>query len=58
MEKIALKSDQQIRRGFALANRGAFFAARVEFTAALRLTAQGLDNQRNTTSTARPRAPG
>ncbi len=49
MEKIALQSDQQIRRGFALANRGAFFAARAEFTAALRLTAQGLDDQRNTT---------
>ena len=28
---------------------GAFFAARAEFTAALRLTAQGLDDQRNTT---------
>ncbi len=49
MEKIALQSDQQIRHGFELANRGAYFAARAEFTAALRLIAQGLDNERNTT---------
>jgi hypothetical protein len=32
-----------------LANRGAYFAARAEFTAALRLVAQGLDNERNST---------
>ena len=49
MEKIAAQSDQQIRHGFELANRGAYFAARAEFTAALRLIAQGLDNQQNTT---------
>ena len=49
MEKIATQSDQQIRHGFELANRGAYFAARAEFTAALRLIAQGLDNERNTT---------
>ena len=49
MEKIAVQSDRQIRHGFELANRGAYFAARAEFTAALRLIAQGLDNQRNTT---------
>ena len=49
MEKIAVQSDQQIRHGFELANRGAYFAARAEFTAALRLIAQGLDNERNTT---------
>jgi len=49
MEKIALQSDQQIRHGFELASRGAYFAARAEFTAALRLIAQGLDNEGNTT---------
>ena len=49
MEKIATQSDQQIRHGFELASRGAYFAARAEFTAALRLVAQGLDNERNTT---------
>ncbi len=49
MEKIATQSDQHIRHGFELANHGAYFAARAEFTAALRLIAQGLDNQHNTT---------
>jgi len=49
MEKIATQSDQQIRHGFELANRGAYFVARAEFTVALRLIAQGLDNERNTT---------
>jgi tetratricopeptide (TPR) repeat protein len=48
MEKIAAQSDQQIRHGFELAGRGAYFAARAEFTVALRLIAQGLDNERNT----------
>jgi len=50
MEKIAAQADQQVRHGFELANRGAYFAARAEFTAALRLIAQGLDNDRNTTA--------
>ncbi len=50
MEKIATQSDQQIRHGFELANRGAYFAARAEFTAALRLIAQGLDNEENRTA--------
>ncbi len=49
MEKIATQSDQRIRHGFELANHGAYFAARAEFIAALRLIAQGLDNQGNTT---------
>jgi tetratricopeptide (TPR) repeat protein len=48
MEKIAAQSDQQIRHGFELANHGAYFAARSEFTVALRLIAQGLDNDGNT----------
>jgi hypothetical protein len=50
MEKIATQSDQRIRHGFELANHGAYFAARAEFTAALRLIAQGLDNQDGTTA--------
>ncbi|MEI8374506.1 MAG: hypothetical protein WCJ35_16905 [Planctomycetota bacterium] len=49
MEKIAAQADQQIRHGYELANRGAYFAARAEFTTALRLIAQGLDNDRNAT---------
>jgi hypothetical protein len=50
MEKIARQSDQRIRDGFELANRGAYFAARADFIAALRLIAQGLDNEGNSTS--------
>jgi tetratricopeptide (TPR) repeat protein len=49
MEKIATQSDQRIRHGFEVASRGAYFAARAEFTAALRLITQGLDNQHNST---------
>ncbi len=49
MEKIAAEADQQIRHGFELASHGACFAARAQFTAALRLVAQGLDNDRNST---------
>ncbi len=49
MERISIQSDQQVRHGFELASRGAYFAARAEFTAALRLIAQGLDNDQNTT---------
>jgi tetratricopeptide (TPR) repeat protein len=49
MEKISTQADQQVRHGFELANRGACFAARAEFTAALRLITQGLDNDQGTT---------
>jgi hypothetical protein len=49
MEKLAVQSDQQIRHGLELANRGAYFAARAEFIAALRLIAQGLDSDSNST---------
>lgn len=48
MEKIARQADQKIRQGFELAGRGAYFSARSEFTAALRLVAQGLDGEQNT----------
>jgi tetratricopeptide (TPR) repeat protein len=43
MENIARQADQQIRHGFELAGKGAYFAARAEFIAALRLLSQGLD---------------
>lgn len=49
MENIAKQADRQIRHGFELANREAYFAARAEFTAALRLLAQGLDADDRTT---------
>jgi len=48
MERIATQADQQTHHGFELAGRGAYFAARAEFTAALRMIAQGLDNEFNT----------
>jgi tetratricopeptide (TPR) repeat protein len=49
LESIARQSDQLVRHGFDLAGRGAHFAARAEFIAALRLVAQGLDAEERTT---------
>ncbi|MCC6124041.1 MAG: tetratricopeptide repeat protein [Pirellulales bacterium] len=49
LESIARQADREIRHGFELAGRGAYFAARSEFIAALRLVAQGLDTERQTT---------
>jgi tetratricopeptide (TPR) repeat protein len=43
MEAIAEDADRHSRRGFELAGRNAFFAARAEFVTALRLVADGLD---------------
>ncbi len=48
LESIARQADRQIRRGFELASRGAYFAARSQFIRALRLVAQGLDAERQT----------
>jgi tetratricopeptide (TPR) repeat protein len=45
LESIARQADQQIRHGYELAGRGAYYAARSEFIAALRLVAQGLDTE-------------
>jgi tetratricopeptide (TPR) repeat protein len=44
MEMIARQADEKIREGIELADRGANFAARADFITALRLLAQGLDN--------------
>lgn len=49
LESIARQADANIRHGFELAGRGAYYAARSEFIAALRLLAQGLDTDRQTT---------
>jgi tetratricopeptide (TPR) repeat protein len=49
LESIARQADAEIRHGFELAGRGAYYAARSEFIAALRLVAQGLDTDRQTT---------
>jgi tetratricopeptide (TPR) repeat protein len=48
LERIAQQADRQIRRGFELAGRGAYFAARSEFIKALRLLAEGLDTEHQT----------
>lgn len=44
MEMIARQADEKTREGTDLAERGAYFAARADFVAALRVLAQGLDN--------------
>jgi len=48
LEQVARQADRHTRRGFELASHRAYFAARAEFTAALRLIAQGLDTERQT----------
>ena len=48
LELIAREADKHSHRAFGLANKKAFFAARKEFTRALRIIAQGLDTQLNT----------
>lgn len=48
MELIAADADRHTRRGYELAGRNAFFAARAEFVTALRLVADGLDTQQQT----------
>jgi tetratricopeptide (TPR) repeat protein len=58
LELIAREADMHTRRGFALAGRGAYFSARAEFIAALRLLAQGLDAQYETRLHSRALAAG
>jgi tetratricopeptide (TPR) repeat protein len=48
LEQVARQADGQIRHGFELAGRGAYFAARSEFIGALRLVAEGLDTEQET----------
>ena len=48
MELLAADADRHTRRGYELAGRNAFFAARAEFVTALRLIADGLDTQQQT----------
>jgi len=50
LERIAREADRHTREGFELAGRKAFFAARAEFIVALRLVAQALDADEQTTS--------
>ena len=53
LERTARQADEQVRHGFDLANRGAYYAARAEFIAGLRLVAQGLDAERHTVNHSR-----
>ena len=48
LEQAAQEADRHSRRGFDLAGRGAYFAARSEFITALRVIAQGLDAEYQT----------
>lgn len=48
IERIARQADAETRHGLELAGRGAYFAARSNFLAALRLIAEGLDTQQRT----------
>ena len=45
LELIARQADKHSRRGFELASKKAQFSARLEFTRALRVMAQGLDTE-------------
>jgi len=50
LESVAQEADRHSRRGFDLAGRKAYFAAQAEFVMALRLVAEGLDNEDHTDS--------
>ena len=58
LELIAREADKHTHRAFQLANKKAYFSARLEFTRALRIIAQGLDTQRKTSRYSRALADG
>jgi len=58
LELIAREADTHTRRGFELAGRKAYFSARAEFVMALRLLAQGLDDEHQTRTHSRALAAG
>jgi tetratricopeptide (TPR) repeat protein len=58
LEQVAQQADRQVRHGFELAGRGAYFAARSEFIGALRLVAEGLDTEQETSLHGRALAAG
>jgi tetratricopeptide (TPR) repeat protein len=58
LELIAREADTHSRRGFELAGRSAYLSARAEFIVALRLMAQGLDTEEETTAHSRALAAG
>jgi tetratricopeptide (TPR) repeat protein len=53
LELVAKEADKHTRCGLDLAGRGAYYAARAEFVAALRLIAQGLDSNEATNTHSR-----
>jgi hypothetical protein len=55
---VARQADAHVGRGLRLAERGATYAARAEFTRALQLAAAALDEQRRTTAHTRALANG
>ncbi len=58
LEQLARQADRLIRHGYQLAGRRACYAARAEFVGALRLIAQGLDTDRQTSVHSRCLAAG
>ena len=58
LELAAREADLHTRRGFELAGRGAYFSTRAEFIMALRLMAQALDAEYQTTIHSRALAAG
>jgi len=58
LEQLARQADRQIRHGYQLAGRRAYYSARAEFIGALRLIAQGLDTERQTSVHSRCLAAG
>ncbi|HEY2881995.1 MAG TPA: hypothetical protein VGJ15_06165 [Pirellulales bacterium] len=55
---ISQRAEQAARRGFDLAERGALYSARSQFESALRMMAEALDAQRNTTAHVRALGAG
>lgn len=53
LELAARESDLQTQTGFELASRGAYYAARAQFLAAVRTVAQSLDAENRTTEHSR-----
>lgn len=58
LERIAREADAHTRRAFELGGRSAYYSARAEFIAALRLLAQGLDGEYRTDAHSRALADG
>ena len=58
MNVVALEAARHVGRGFNLADRGAFFAARSEFVQSLRLLSQALDAQYRTSRHSQALAAG